>query len=305
MADRLFQKYPNIYYNGVLCKDLTRRVTVDANQDIQGTADVFYPYTIKQHLRPDLVAEYYYKDAEQDWLIFLANQIIDPYYQWYLTDVQHASLIKDKYGSFENAIRTPKFFRNNWASDSTQLTPDFYQNTLENDWKKYYTPVWGPGTRILSYTRKPIDTVVNTNKIVSYNIQYQSNTQFIVNEPVAFKAVESVIGTGQVIFANSSVAMIQSVLNETVANTSDPKIITGTQSGANVSSNSCSTVIENIADNELRFWSVVSMYDWEVECNEYKKDIYLIGAGAHSLISQQVGNTLKQNVDRLTGLSIE
>ena len=302
---RYFEKFPNIYYRNSICKDLSRRISIDNNTDIQGSFDVFYPYELKSHLRPDHVSEYYYEDSELDWLVYLTNKIVDPYYEWYLNDQQFQSMLREKYGSFENSIRLIKYYQNNWSNDDTSLTVSFYDNNLEQKLKKYYSPNWGMGRKIISYSRKQDDSIVNTNRIVNYDIQYQSANTFIVGEPVDFKLVTSVIGQGQVCYANQTNILVQSVTGNIYSNSTYSVIINGTQSSSNCTSNNSSIVTQNISLDEEVYWSPVACFDYEVNLNEQKKNINLIASGPHQQIVQQIANTLHENVDLLTNMSKE
>jgi len=73
-----FTKFPNTVYNDVTCTDLTKRVSL--SQKILRRKNVFYLYEIENSLRPDQVSEFYYTDPAYEWLIYLQNEIIDPYY---------------------------------------------------------------------------------------------------------------------------------------------------------------------------------------------------------------------------------
>ena len=302
---RYFEKFPNIYYRNSICKDLSRRISIDNNTDIQGNYDIFYPYELKSHLRPDHVSEYYYEDSELDWLVYLTNKVVDPYYEWYLNDQQFQSMLREKYESFENSIRLIKYYQNNWSNDDTSLTVSFYENNLEQKLKKYYKPDWGMGRKIISYSRKQDDSIVNTNRIVNYDIQYQSANTFIVGEPVDFKLVTSVIGQGQVCYANQTNILVQSVTGDIYSNSTYSVIINGTQSSSNCTSNNSSIVTQNISLDEEVYWSPVTCFDYEVNLNEQKKSINLIASGPHQQIVQQIANTLNENVDLLTNMSKE
>ena len=302
---RYFEKFPNIYYRNSICKDLSRRISIDNNTDIQGNYDIFYPYELKSHLRPDHVSEYYYEDSELDWLVYLTNKVVDPYYEWYLNDQQFQSMLREKYESFENSIRLIKYYQNNWSNDDTSLTVSFYENNLEQKLKKYYKPDWGMGRKIISYSRKQDDSIVNTNRIVNYDIQYQSANTFIVGEPVDFKLVTSVIGQGQVCYANQTNILVQSVTGDIYSNSTYSVIINGTQSSSNCTSNNSSIVTQNISLDEEVYWSPVTCFDYEVNLNEQKKSINLIASGPHQQIVQQIANTLHENVDLLTNMSKE
>lgn len=63
----------------------------------------FYPYTIKDGDTPVLVANEIYGSKDYVWLLMLANNIIDFYSQWPLSDEQFEAMIVDKYGSQQEA----------------------------------------------------------------------------------------------------------------------------------------------------------------------------------------------------------
>jgi hypothetical protein len=80
MAGEYFDKFPDISYNNVLVKDITRRVNF-----LKETANnpyVFLPYTIKEGERAEDIAYHYYGDTNYAWLVYLSNNIIDPYNEW-------------------------------------------------------------------------------------------------------------------------------------------------------------------------------------------------------------------------------
>lgn len=75
-----FKYFPTIKYNDVVAKDITRRVSI--LEDIRDDPYAFLPYTIIDDESAEQVSYYYYGDASYSWLIFLANNIVDPYTQW-------------------------------------------------------------------------------------------------------------------------------------------------------------------------------------------------------------------------------
>lgn len=302
--DQYFKKFPKIYYSNTLCVDIARRVKINDNEDVQGNLNKYYPYELIHHLRPDHIAEYYYKDPEQDWLIYLTNQTIDPYYGWYLTDAQFATLIINKYESIPVAQRSIAYYVNNWYDDSNQLSVAIYDNTIDMKLKKFYEPVWGQNQTILAYKRKQLLTCIKTNRILNYTIDTISGT-FSNNEPVDFTNGGGAVGQGMIVCSNSTVLTIQSVSNDWIANSSVTKTINGLSSGASATSNAYSNVIINILDDEQVFYSPITFYDLEVETNEQKKNINLIGAGYQTLVSQKIKATLQINTDPTTGMTTE
>lgn len=95
MAGEYFDKLPEITYNGVLVRDITRRVSF-LKQAINNPY-VLLPYTIKEGERAEDLAYYYYGNPNYAWLIYLANNIVDPYNEWPLDEDTFNYYIMDKY----------------------------------------------------------------------------------------------------------------------------------------------------------------------------------------------------------------
>lgn len=304
MMDRYFEKLPNVYYANTLVKDISRRAVL-VDQEKRSPYN-FYPYDIKHELRSDHIAEYYYNDSRLDWFIYLSNGIIDPYYDWHLNTSQLDDLIVQKYGSLECAMKKIAYYRNNWATDQTELEPSYYTDVIPESWRKYYKPNWGNGNRILSYSRKEEDTVTNINRIIEYTISSNNNANtFTVGDLVDIKVdgLDEATGTGEVVIANSSVLRIQNISGNTTANSTYLRNIVSDTNSANVTVQSVSTLFENFGEDEAVFWSPVTYYDLEVEQNESKKTIRLVEAGLHQLLIDEFNRKLSDGVDLTTNLS--
>jgi hypothetical protein len=66
----------------------------------------FYTYEVKDGERPTTVAFNYYNSIDYVWLVFLSNQITDPYFEWPLSSQELDAHVKKKYGSLETAQQT-------------------------------------------------------------------------------------------------------------------------------------------------------------------------------------------------------
>lgn len=103
-----FAPFPTVAYDPtgenvpVLCTDITKRFKI--SEAIKGRKLVFYDYQVKEHDRPDVVAEKYYGDATLDWLLFITNGVFDPYFGWPLNYAQLQDFIRQKYGSVSTAM---------------------------------------------------------------------------------------------------------------------------------------------------------------------------------------------------------
>ena len=92
-----FSDFPQIEYQSKIARSLMARPKI--RETLLSNPNAIYDYTIDNDLRPDQVAHLYYGDSELLWLIFLANNTVDPYCDWPLTQNQFNDFIIDKYGS--------------------------------------------------------------------------------------------------------------------------------------------------------------------------------------------------------------
>ena len=58
---------------------------------------VFYSYDIQEGDTPEIIAHKYYGDSYRYWIILFANQIMDPQWNWPLTNNQFQKYIYEKY----------------------------------------------------------------------------------------------------------------------------------------------------------------------------------------------------------------
>lgn len=60
---------------------------------------LFYKYSVQDSDTPESIAFKYYGDQYRYWLIFMANEIMDPQWDWPLTSQQFLKFLKDKYST--------------------------------------------------------------------------------------------------------------------------------------------------------------------------------------------------------------
>jgi hypothetical protein len=111
-------------------RDITRRVNF-LKRSLTNPY-VFLPYTIEEGLRPEDVAYYYYGSVEYTWLVYLANNIVDPYHEWPLSQEKFDAYLINKYK--EQSGRTG-YDVIDWLRD-----PDIEENLL------YYYREFFPGS---------------------------------------------------------------------------------------------------------------------------------------------------------------
>ena len=80
MAKEFFSDFPIIKYNNELVSDIS--VRLDILENVKSDPYAFLPYTIKDGERAEEVAYLYYGDPRFVWVVYLSNNIIDPYFEW-------------------------------------------------------------------------------------------------------------------------------------------------------------------------------------------------------------------------------
>lgn len=91
-----FKNYPLIRYGSGIGRNLlvkSRLVTSTFEK-----YEVYYDYIVKQNERADMLAHRFYEDSYLDWVIFLSNNIQDPYYDWVMEDEVFKKYMEKKYG---------------------------------------------------------------------------------------------------------------------------------------------------------------------------------------------------------------
>lgn len=105
-----FQEFPNIEYVNrfpnaksndevTIAKNIFKRAQI---RDDLNSIFVFSDYyTIEGNERPEQIAEKVYGNPEYDWIILIANNILDPYEEWPLSQSDLYQHLLEKYGSEE------------------------------------------------------------------------------------------------------------------------------------------------------------------------------------------------------------
>jgi hypothetical protein len=100
---QFFAKYPVIYYptekSGVeiRLRDILQRVRM--RQFLANNYLIFYPYTVKDGETPEIIAAKLYDSAQYHWIVLIVNNIIDPYYDWPLSQENLINTLRKRYSS--------------------------------------------------------------------------------------------------------------------------------------------------------------------------------------------------------------
>ena len=77
---KYFEKFPIIEYEGRRVRDISRRSNFV--RAVSNNPYLYYPYTVSEGERAEDIAQFYYGSVDYVWLVYMANNIIDPYHEW-------------------------------------------------------------------------------------------------------------------------------------------------------------------------------------------------------------------------------
>jgi hypothetical protein len=108
-----FSQFPQILYSldGKSVQTITdflRRVS--STQYAQSTAVLYQQYTVNDGETAEMLADAFYGDAELFWVIYIINNIVDPRYDWCLSDFDLMAYCNNKY---ENIYATHHYENSN------------------------------------------------------------------------------------------------------------------------------------------------------------------------------------------------
>ncbi len=103
MPNQFFKNFPIIQYDGISLRNIILKSKILS--EIISRNEIFHPLTIEDGERPDTVAYDYYGDSELYWIVFFSNNIVDPYYDWPMTQAEFRSYIVAKYGTVQAAMQ--------------------------------------------------------------------------------------------------------------------------------------------------------------------------------------------------------
>ena len=129
-----FEELPDISYVSLLPKtgNNNERITVKnifkrakLRTDIDQAITGFEYYQIPENTRPDVVAQNIYGDPELDWVILIANNIMNVRDEWPLSNNDLYDYMLEKYGSVEKLNEI-----NHW--ETTEIRDDFSRILLRS-----------------------------------------------------------------------------------------------------------------------------------------------------------------------------
>mgnify|MGYP002507744209 CR=1 FL=1 len=277
---RYFDRFPIVDYDGDIAKNILARVdfTEKTKRDIYST----FEFTLEEGFeRPDLLSYNYYGSSKFDWMIYLTNNIVDPYYDYYKSSEDFNSYIATKYGSNSNARSITLFYRLNWHEDERTITIQQYEALVADETanaRKYWKPKLTNTGAVIGYERIKEDWTVSTNKVLSLSLTV-SPSGFAVGDRVTQTSTEAYATVDYIDLENNTLTVKHVNGTFTVNEAEGIKEIT--------------LISQNIPEAETEYWYAVNAYDDEQETNELKRNVFV-------LKSSYLAETEKQFIQQLS-----
>jgi hypothetical protein len=258
---RYFNEFPKLIYTrdnvtNLLTNLLTRVAKVKDEID---TSSLYYEYYIKDGDTPEIIASKYYGDAELHWVILIFNDIIDPYYDWPMEYRQFQSYITDKYTNQRYALDTTLSGNLVFSNTTTSVigTGTNFTTELTVGSKLFY---FGSAQSNLINFIATVDSIEdNTHLTLTANSSFSANTQ-TYNEKVmtGIHHFEKTIQTTDNTSGKVTTRIYTIDLESYKALPAEP------------------TEFINNQVKEITSRGIVSLYDYENELNESKRQINLV-----------------------------
>jgi hypothetical protein len=101
---------------------------------------IYYQYDIQESDTPEIIAHKYYGDSYRYWIVLFANQLMDPQWDWPLTQNELTAYLTKKYGEsynvyseihhYEKLITQFDYGTNTTTSNKIQVDEDTYNSIV-------------------------------------------------------------------------------------------------------------------------------------------------------------------------------
>lgn len=256
---KYFDRFPLTEYKGETVRNILAKV--DLSDQTKKDIYTYFEFSLQEGLtRPDILSNNYYSSPDFDWVFYLTNSVVDPYYAFYLEQDNFTKYIEKKYGSEQNARDTIVFYRNNWyLLEDSSITSTAY-DALDFEIQKYYKPILNTTQQVVRYERIKQDWIRSTNGVVELTVE--DVTEFEVGDRINQSTVSATI---------RSIDEQNNIL--TVHHLSGNFVVGGLGSTTITEVN---LIHRSISEAEQAFWSAVTAYEYEEEENEKKKQIFVL-----------------------------
>lgn len=123
---KFFKYFPQTFdIDARLITNITKKVLI--NKNLLDESVLYQTYKLKEDERLETLAFRLYNDESLQWVLALVNNMLDPRTEMPLSQFEMSELLKEKYGSVENAVSTPHHYED---EDGNWVNADQIPNTV-------------------------------------------------------------------------------------------------------------------------------------------------------------------------------
>ena len=136
MANYRFNGVPRVQYKDYLITDISNNLTVEWTD-----GNIFFVnYSIKDGDTAENIAYRLWNDSSLSWIIYIINNIVDPFFDWPLRSDELIDYVKNKYGS-DNVYSTHHYIKDGFVvngkpNDNTVTAVSNYQYEFDRNEEK-------------------------------------------------------------------------------------------------------------------------------------------------------------------------
>ena len=274
-----FDNHPIIDYSNNSVRNILSRVRF--SEQTRNNNFVLFPYTVREGERADTIAYDYYNNSKYAWLVWMSNDIVDPYYQFPLGSNDFNNAMKAKYGSIEKAQRVIVGFKTNWEDDFSSITIGQYESFPASS-RKYWTPEFDINSNIFGYVRSKADLFAATNQILQ--LTTTAAVGFIEGEIVEVDNTNY----ATVIAVSGTTILLQHLIGQI----QESDVLTGTVSGLTATVDAAVIAQQVIPLSEYVYWKVITAFDYHEQRSLDSRNIKLLSSTFKSNAERQMFDLL-------------
>ena len=166
-----FDNLPNMLYDlsgvsplkPIVIKNILARAKI--RETLKNPSLIYYTYNIKGTDTPEIIADKYYGNSNRHWIILLANDIVDPQYDWPMSYQVFDNFIINKYGSLASA-KTTNHHYNKIITKIDSLTGLVTETKYEID-ADTYASLPATSNEVLNLTGGGTVTITTTKEAIT------------------------------------------------------------------------------------------------------------------------------------------
>lgn len=285
----------------IVVKNLFRRGKV--GESIFTNLVYFEKYSINGDERPDQVADKFYNNPTYDWIVFLSNNIINVQDEWPLPSYVFDKVMIQKYGSYEELYSGVHHYQSEEITNSLGEVMLKEKTRLSNTWKTNGNFIEVINSKIQSLTSSELTATVTLQNGI---LNLEEGTQITLSN-ISEREFNGQFIISQILEKTDNiVTKFTFTLNELPGNPepvlASPRTEEVHYTVAEDSTLSGNSYYYEFFDRGLgytvhvpktTFLRTVTNYDYEMDQEDKKREIYLLKPDYVPLLLQDIDNIMK------------